>query len=333
MQSAPNKNDHAQPPTFDHSPEDRMQFVRLNIRDWLQGTRNLEPSQAGVYIQIVLLFSDNLGVLPDDDGFVAGHLKMGIRYYRKIKAQLIALGKIEIRNGYIWNRRAAIEVASFCSTSKAKRKAAREREEKKRNERASGARQVLNGYPIGTSQVPDACATGNENSEIASNNNDGATTALPLQSVEKETEKEVPPNPLKGARASKPEKLLVAKQCFDEWRDLAKRTGLPVPRPDSFDGDYARDILNRIGDHVSGGASDNDRIALWRDLLCKIERSPFLRGQVTDFKASLPWLCKKANFRKVMGDTYGNGVHAERANGASSGIAKINAMMGGSNWQ
>lgn len=332
MTLAPDEAPLTQLPTFDRSPEDRMQFARMNIRDWLQGMRALKPDQIGVYNVVLFLLYENLGVLRDDDRYIAGHCHMEVRYYKKLKAELVALGKIEIRDGHLWNRRATAEIASFCASSKEKRKAALEREAKKRAARASGACQAPDRSASGASQARDACASGNANPEIANDNNGSSTTALSLLSTEKEKEKEIPPNPLKGARGSKPERLQLAKQCFDEWRDLATRTGLPVPKPDSFDSDYVRDITNRIHEHVSSKASDHERIELWREMLGIVERSPFLRGKVTDFIANLPWICKKANFKKVMGGTYGSARHTHGVAGQSDGRRQINAIMG-SSWQ
>lgn len=324
-------------PTFERSPDDRMQFTRMNIRDWLQGMRALKPDQIGVYNVILFLLYDNLGMLRDDDRYVAGHCQMEVRYYKRIKAELVALGKIEVRDGHLWNRRATAEIADFCAKAKLTRKAALDREARKRDARASGAPQAPDRSASGAPQAPEACATGNGNPEIANDNNDRTTTALPLLSVEKETETETDSTPLppkRGRRRSaKTFRLEVCRPAFDRYCAVAERTGFAVPLASSFEA-YAGDIFARLAEHGGANASDSELLAIWDDALSRAERSAWLRGaNDRGFKASLSFICQAKSFKKLISGDYGNGAHAERANDVSSGFAKINAIMGGSNWQ
>lgn len=317
MDNAPDETILTELPTFDRSPDDRMQFARMNIRDWLQGMRTLKPDQIGVYNVILFLLYDNLGMLRDDDRYVAGHCQMDVRYYKKVKAQLVTLGKIEVRDGHLWNRRATTEIASFCATAKLKRKAALEREAKKRGARASGARQAPDRSASGASQVRDACATRNANPEIANNNNDGSTTALPLLSVEKETEKEKEkekdsnPLPPKRGRRRKARDFRreLCQIAFDRYCAMADPIGLSVPRATSFE-TYAGEIFARLLEHGGAEASDTELLAIWDEALRKVTISSWLRGNNDrQFKASLSFMCQAKSFRKLLSGNYGNGAH------------------------
>jgi uncharacterized protein YdaU (DUF1376 family) len=197
------------PPLFDRHPDDRMSYVQWHIRDFLQGVRGLKPDQIGIYTIVLLLIYDSMGMLRDEDRFVAGHCQVDVRTYRKIRQQLIDAGKVYEADGYLYNNRAQAEIAKFCEGAKKKREAALAREEKKREAAAKKAAEES-----GTAQVSDhnvrtagaelahdartpcaqlaqtARASCSENSENHNNINGSATTAQPQLSTQKEKEKE-----------------------------------------------------------------------------------------------------------------------------------------------
>lgn len=220
MGSAAYVNHNQGPPLFDRHPSDRMTYVQWHIRDFLQGVRGMKPDQIGIYTIVLLLIYDSMGMLRDDDRFIAGHCQLDIRYYRRLRQQLIDAGKVYEADGYLYNNRAQAEIAKFCESSKKKREAAAAREEKKREAaakkaaeeaeaaaraaaeeaekaareareaRTGGAPEAREARASGASGARDGSATGSENSENANDYNGESTTAAPQPSTQKEKERE-----------------------------------------------------------------------------------------------------------------------------------------------
>lgn len=324
MEIAPDESAIKALPTFDRSADDRMQFARMNIRDWLQGMRTLKPDQIGVYNVVLFLLYDNLGLLRDDDRYVAGHCQMEVRYYKKIKAELVALGKIEVRDGHLWNRRATSEIASFCATAKLKRKAAFEREANKREARALGARQAPERSASGASQVRGECATGNSNPETANDNNGSTGTALPRLSVEKEKEKESTPIPPKRGQRLHLENIEACREAFHLYNETAEANALP--RASRLTDERAKAIGKILKEFGPEG---------WRQALSNIPRSPHLIGQNdTNWRCHLEFLTNPKKFIRVHDGGYlgqPGAANGKRSNGAPTGLAQMKAIMGG-NW-
>jgi uncharacterized protein YdaU (DUF1376 family) len=216
METASGESSLPKLPIFDRSPEDRMHYVQWYFLEFLEGVRGLKPDQIGIYSVILPLIYASMGMLRDDDRYIAGHCQCDVRTYKKIKAQLIALGKISVRDGYICNDRAIKEIARFCATAKLKRAAALEREAKKRGTRTPCAQHAQDVRTPCASYAPTVHTACIENSEIGNDNNGDLTTALPGPSTQKEKEKESTPLPPEGGQvcvvaakaAKKPRKLL-----------------------------------------------------------------------------------------------------------------------------
>jgi hypothetical protein len=146
-------------------------------------------------------------------------------------------------------------------------------------------------------------------------NNQLATSQPPAgnQNLRKEESKNInTPLPPKGGddpRAGLGRKL--ARQAFDEWRELAQRLDLPTPRPESFTDARARAIFARMKEHGGTHPTPESMIGIWQLALRNVERSKFLRG-MTDkgFRADLTFLCQAKSFARLIEGGYGNGAHA-----------------------
>jgi hypothetical protein len=71
--------------------------------EMLDLSRSLTPVQTGFLNQFIDLFCSRQGVVRDDDRIVSGLLNRDIRQWRRIKAELIAIGELEIRNAHLFN--------------------------------------------------------------------------------------------------------------------------------------------------------------------------------------------------------------------------------------
>jgi uncharacterized protein YdaU (DUF1376 family) len=128
-------NHNGGPPLYD---DIRMNYVMLDIRAFRDGVRGLNATQIGFYWMFLMSMYEHMERLPDDDRWLATAMGLNIKSWRKNRADLIRLGKIQSDGTHIWNRRAETEIAKYCAKVQAKRDAAAEREARKRREREEG---------------------------------------------------------------------------------------------------------------------------------------------------------------------------------------------------
>lgn len=76
----------------------------------LSGMLGLRLDQRGAYNTVLDLIYLKANRLPDDDRFIAGWMGVDVRVWRRLKAELIGLGKLRIEDGFVRNERADVEV-------------------------------------------------------------------------------------------------------------------------------------------------------------------------------------------------------------------------------
>ena len=102
-------NDAAKRKSSAQVPDSFPTTAEWHIRGFMAEMRGMKHDQIGIYTVMLNLMCQELGRLPDNDGFIAGHCDCGIRYYRKIKQQLLQAGKIFIKDGMIHSSRVILE--------------------------------------------------------------------------------------------------------------------------------------------------------------------------------------------------------------------------------
>lgn len=116
-------------------------------------------------------------------------------------------------------------------------------------------------------------------------------------------EEESPNGLLSSGEGQSDEKMTASKAAriaFDLYNDTAQKCGLPKAR--ILNRDRARSLALRVKD---AGGMDG-----FREALANLEKSAFLRGQTSDFKADLEFVCQAKSFRRLLEGGYGNGAHA-----------------------
>ncbi len=99
--------------------------------DIISATRSLTLEQRGVYSDLIDLYIARDGDLPDDDQRRVRDLACDMRVYRRIKGELIAVGKVEIAGGMIVPTGGRSTLEACLSKSEMARNAARSRWEKR----------------------------------------------------------------------------------------------------------------------------------------------------------------------------------------------------------
>jgi uncharacterized protein YdaU (DUF1376 family) len=91
----------------------RFAWYKRYPADFRDGTRKLSFEERGFYNDVLDLLYERAGDVPDDDDGNAHLLHCGKRTFARLKARLIELGKLELRDGFVRNGRAAVELSAL----------------------------------------------------------------------------------------------------------------------------------------------------------------------------------------------------------------------------
>lgn len=91
---------------------ERTPFLRFFTDDWLAGTLGMGFEEKGFYLELLIRMWDRKDGLPNDDRWLATSLQCNPRTVRKLRASLIASGKLEIRDGKLINPRMMRDIES-----------------------------------------------------------------------------------------------------------------------------------------------------------------------------------------------------------------------------
>lgn len=138
--------------------------------DWLGGTSEMTAEQRGVFITICAKYWSKEGYLRDDDYVMAGECRMSTRRWRQIKAELIALEKIDIQDGFIVQERAELELSRSVLALETRTERASKGGRKKSEKR----RKLLEKYGSGSAV---STSTSTEQEGAQEENNTGKTAA------------------------------------------------------------------------------------------------------------------------------------------------------------
>lgn len=112
-------------------------FFKMNLIDWDEGTTGLGLELEGGYGRFLNRLYRRGKPLPDDDRFMSMLMRLSLRVWKRIKAELIALNKIIVRNGCLTNPRFERERAERAATIRRQSEAALEMHAKRRSEHHS----------------------------------------------------------------------------------------------------------------------------------------------------------------------------------------------------
>jgi uncharacterized protein YdaU (DUF1376 family) len=87
-----------------------LPYYKKYSKDFLEGTAGMPGELKGAYCVLLDLIYIQQGACPDDPYYISGNLGYSVRKWNKFKKELLELGKIELKNGIISNKRADKEV-------------------------------------------------------------------------------------------------------------------------------------------------------------------------------------------------------------------------------
>lgn len=88
----------------------RLHWYKRDPEAALAGMMELSLEERGAYNTVLDLIYTRDGAIDDDERFISGWLRCDVRVWKRIRARLIGLGKLYIKDGSLRNERADAEV-------------------------------------------------------------------------------------------------------------------------------------------------------------------------------------------------------------------------------
>jgi len=175
----------------------------------LNGMMELTLEERGAYNTVLDLMYARDGDLPDDDRFVAGWLRVDVRVWRRIKATLIARGKLAVEDGVLRNETADRVIHEALS-------------------RVGSAREA--GLASAASKARKSRAADSKNSDLGSTaEQTGVPTPVPTSQSQSQKEEILPSGNIRATRDAKPKRRMKSPPVLAE-------------RPDTVDPEVWRDF-------------------------------------------------------------------------------------------
>lgn len=259
------------------------------VRDYIAATGHLSPAERGVYTDL-LFASWEMGPLPKDPVRLARVARCDADLFTQIWPAIREKFS-ETTDGLVNTR-----LEEHRAESMRRSQTAREKAEKRWHKDAAAS---------ATADAPAdaaACAVGYAQSMLPS----------PSPSPSPNPDLQSPSETLPLARTAKP--AYHAKQFHDLIISTYHKALPDLPAVKVWT-EKRRSALNaRIRERCLDGKAA-DTVDYWRSLFAQVNRSDFLTGRKTDFRADLEWLLRPENFAKVIEGRYDAG----SANGAAHG--------------
>jgi uncharacterized protein YdaU (DUF1376 family) len=124
-----------------------LPYFPFYTQAWKDGTRKLTPEQRGIYVDLLTYIYDADGPIEDDLRDLANLLRVDLRVWKRVRSELIALGKIEASEGYLSNGRAASELdvrRSYVETKRQNRSHPNKKQGTENTPDTTGGRETTN---------------------------------------------------------------------------------------------------------------------------------------------------------------------------------------------
>lgn len=251
-------------------------WFKMYYRDYLGGTRRMTLEQRGAYSDLLMLIYDNNGPLPDDDRWISCQLMVDIRLWKRLRRELVALGKISVTAEGISNGRAGSELSL------------RQKEDK------AVAKAIAN--PVAT-QVAKGSSLEKTQQKLRAKKDSRykikeITPVVPLEGDASQVD-------LEEVIAATPAGV-TNDQILAAWNEVAVPAGAQA----------AKFINPAIAKKLNARVKEVGGFDKFVEILGTIPDSPFLTGKVKardgghPFRASLTWIAGPENFAKVVNGNY-----------------------------
>ncbi len=287
----------------------KIRRIDFSPDEFLVGVADLKHDEIGPYWVACSLMYSQGGAIADDDAWIARACGCHVRTWRTIKARLIAVGKLVLRDGKLSNERCLKEIERAEGRLKKSREAA-DKSVEARRERAVNAT-ASNDY----NEIPEAPAPISD--ELSTNHQPSTTNdqrTVPPEAASRVTPPKaaaaaddglgIPPY-LQGPRAA-----MASREETEEahrlWMPVAYE--LRIPEPGFLNVERRPVLAARLAE--CGG------IEGWKLALEKLREAKFLRDDVDPSKpkhwVNLMTLCKPENFTGLMEGRYAERHEAQR---------------------
>lgn len=273
----------------------RQPWFRFFPADWIVGVVSLTAAERGVYISILALIYDHNGPIELDDRRLARACGVPVPNFRLAVERLICTRKLTLKDGLLSNDRAIEE----CQERQKFRAMARNRTASGWEKRKQKQRGI----------VADALHKQNQSQKVSV-----SVEGIPSTDIFKPSSETLVKTPLNGGdvlplvipqfKDDKERRKNDVDLCQDvvaDWNALAADLGLPGVR----DITPARQAaIKARGIDFEKTYDFSDPKSGFKELMDRVRRSPFLRGEVRDFRCDFDFIVKASSFTKIMEGKY-----------------------------
>jgi uncharacterized protein YdaU (DUF1376 family) len=269
------------------------------VDDFEAHTAHLSLEEDGAYNRLLRLCWRSPGCsVPYDPAWLARKLRISQADYERVAAPVIA-EFFTIAKGRMWQKRQRQEHA-YVSTLIERRKAAGSK---------GGVARALKRKDIDPSKTKDL--------PLAKRKQNVAPipTSKPTPTYEEKSGADAPSDLL--GNLSLPSSPDLAAVAVKMWNDLAGKHGLAK----------VQQVTDRRRSSLKARLKEFGGLEGWAAALEKVEASPFLLGQKTDFRADFDFLLQQKSFTKLMEGGYsGGGGGGDRPRPGSPAMAHLRRM-------
>jgi uncharacterized protein YdaU (DUF1376 family) len=244
-----------------------QRIINLNIGDWTTGTDGLSIEQYALYTKLTVALYAAGGTLPDDDASNAHRSKFDMRMFRRVKAELIAAGKLQAADGVLFNERVLEEVSAFDEAARrrsangklgpearkklaaAQAKAGKDKAQVRRPSRVTKP-QLAASYDVANPQLgPSYALATTENAAIST------SPQCPSYLNQNQNQKEDPLTPLAAPAPSEPAASAASGEGESHSEDKPghRQVAKPSSAPTVRNGDYWKTALNSANNPLTCG--------------------------------------------------------------------------------
>ena len=272
----------------------KLNWYKRFPHEALEGMFELTLEERGAYNTVIDLIYARVNKLPDEDRFISGHLRCDVRVWRRIRARLLGLGKIEIVDGRIANDRCTSEIDSALSRGLSARQAALT-SWRSRPPKSSG---TLNENNVVTGTEPLAEPPADPHAIQSKTQKDKigkelvGNTEPDIERSSSERKSVVSPRERNDANGLDPVSL-----AFDEWNIFAQSHGLPL----------CQRRLERRKAALRQRLKEAGGIEGWRTALAKAALIPWMFGaNDRGWRLNIDSLIGEKFFTKLMEGAHAN---------------------------
>lgn len=273
---------------------DTLPWFKFYHDDFMKGIRGLSDEEVGFYVKMICVMYECGGPVKDCGTWLSLATGTHPRTLNRLRAALIAKGKLIAHDGVIYNQRAAGEIEQQKQVHENRAQAARKRRNKKakRETNSELTQNELNSNAVSSPLV----------SKKVSNNNDPPAAWSTEPESEPDIDSNLVPNGTCRKRVSTLTKTAIAKSCAARWNAFAAEHNLSEVK--RLSKQRVASIAARLTSWTEGRSLEDFEATFDKALERVLEADWMFGGNDRGWIVTFDFLCQESSFNKLMEGVY-----------------------------